>query len=142
MGDKDAFKNQLRLRKINDKLEVYDVVRRKWLILQPEEWVRQQLVHKLITECGYRTTMLSLEGKVAGSSRRYDIKALASDGEVHLLVECKRPDQPLKDDHIMQALAYAQLEGARYMCITNGESICCFLLEDGKSTKLSELPKF
>ena len=72
---------------------IVDLIRKKNLLLTPEEWVRQHCLHFLISELGYPKSLINVEKqiKINGQLKRYDIVVYSSQGDVHILVECKAP---------------------------------------------------
>src|SRR6201747_2561773 len=74
-------------------LSLFDEIRKKHIIITPEEWVRQHFVQYLINQKGYTKTLIKLEGglKLHGNAKRTDIVVFNSSGEKILLIECKAP---------------------------------------------------
>jgi hypothetical protein len=134
------------LKREGDKVFILDVLRKKYLLLTPEEWVRQHFVHYLINEQRYPKTLIKVEGglKFNSLSKRSDIVIFSRSGEPWMLVECKAPDQKLRQATIDQAATYNHTLRARYIVITNGMShICCEVnWENGVTKQLQVLPAF
>lgn len=103
-------------------LFVFDVIRKKWLILTPEEWVRQHVVNYLITEKNYPTSLISLEKEVIlnGTKKRYDIVVFDKQMQPVIIVECKAPEIPLTEQVLEQALRYDLVLNGQFILITNG----------------------
>ena len=80
--------------------EVWDAFRRRWLVLGPEEWVRQHLAHYLVNHLGYPKNRLVIEKRVAGGvdSTRMDLLVIGKEGEPLVLVECKSPNTMLSEE--------------------------------------------
>jgi Type I restriction enzyme R protein N terminus (HSDR_N) len=114
-----TFAHQIAQR--NDGLCIFDVVRRKWLQLTPEEWVRQHFVHYLIG-FGYSKAMMRTESGVAVGNlqKRSDIVVYNSAGNPWLVVECKAPFIALTDATLQQALHYNSSLKAPFLALTNG----------------------
>ena len=74
-------------------VSIFDAIRKKFIILTPEEWVRQHVVQFLMTEKNYPQSLLNVEKvlQVNGLRKRYDIVVYNSDGTIHILIECKSP---------------------------------------------------
>lgn len=110
------------LRKKKDKLEIYDIVRNKYVFLSPEEWVRQHFVHYLKNFKSVPINLISIEKseKLNNLPKRTDIKVYDRNLNPVLLVECKSPMLSLSQDAFHQAIRYNQVVGAEYLCITNG----------------------
>lgn len=107
-------------RKINGDWHVYDIIRRKWLALTPEEWVRQHLVAEFLSK-GYPPTTLSLEKSILinGLLRRFDLMVFGSIGTM-MLVECKKHNVELNEKVQIQALCYNKTIKSPTILITNG----------------------
>lgn len=103
-------------------LFVFDAIRKKWLILTPEEWVRQHVVNYLITEKNYPTSLISLEKEVIlnGTKKRYDVVVYDKQMQPIIIIECKAPEIPLTEHVLEQALRYDLVLNGQYIFITNG----------------------
>ena len=100
--------------------KIWDAVRRRWLVLTPEEWVRQHLIRLLVERGGVPPGNVSQEYPVAVTGR---------DGRPCLLAECKAPDVPLGREVFAQAVRYNSVVAAPYVLITNGLLHCCSSLD-------------
>ena len=80
-----------RLKNSENKTLIYDEIRKKFMVLQPEEWVRQHCVNFLIHDKGYPKSLINVEKelKINNLRKRYDIVIYNPDGSIHLIVECK-----------------------------------------------------
>lgn len=127
----------------NGKLEVLCLARRKWVILEPEEWVRQHVLHHLNDQLGYPLGCMSVEHQLTlnGMSRRADIVAFTPDGAPHVLVECKAPNVALNQETVNQAARYNLVLNVPVLLVTNGLKHAAFGLDkDGKASPLTILP--
>lgn len=124
--------------------EVWDVVRKKWIFLTPEEWVRQHLMHYLNTEKDFSLSLMAVEKtiKVNGMNRRYDLVVYDNTGKPLLLAECKAPDVKLSQGTFDQAARYNMTIRVPYLLITNGlEHFCCKIdFEKESYSFLQEIP--
>lgn len=124
----------------------FDQQRKKWLVLTPEEWVRQHAISYLINHLGYPQGLLKMEGgqKVHGLARRFDLLAFSRKGTPLLLLECKAPQVKITQSVFDQIGAYNLTQKAPYLVVTNGlQHFCCLVdFEQGAVTWLSELPTF
>jgi hypothetical protein len=113
---------QHQIRQVEGKSQIYDVIRKKYVQLTPEEWVRQHLIHWLITEKKLPKTSISVEKQITvqQQSRRYDVVVYDDKGDVLLLCECKSPDIQLTESTIQQLAHYQSMIQAKYLLITNG----------------------
>src|SRR5690349_12811460 len=96
------------LKREGEKIFILDQLRKKYLLLTPEEWVRQHFVHYLIRERQYPKALIKIEGglKFNTLSKRSDIVIFSREGKPWMLVECKAPDYKLRQSTIEQAATY------------------------------------
>lgn len=106
----------------NNKLQVFDFIRKKWLQLTPEEWVRQHVVNYFIHHCNYPPALISLEKEIElnGTSKRYDVVVYTKDLKPVIIVECKAPGVELSPEVLDQAARYNLKLNVDYVLITNG----------------------
>lgn len=105
-----------------NKTFIFDPIRKKYLMLTPEEWVRQHAVRWLIEVKLYPASVLAVEKRieVGGLSKRYDIAVYLPDGSLFLLVECKAPEVPISQQTFDQAARYNLTLKAPFFWLTNG----------------------
>ncbi|MFT5103877.1 MAG: hypothetical protein ACI86C_001537 [Candidatus Latescibacterota bacterium] len=124
---------------------IFDEIRKKFVILEPEEWVRQHVVHFLISEKKYPKAHINVEKliKLNNTSKRYDIVVFNSDGSIHLLVECKAPKIKITQDTFDQIARYNMVLNATYLMVTNGldHYYCKVDSENKRYTFLEEIPE-
>ncbi|WBA42502.1 type I restriction enzyme HsdR N-terminal domain-containing protein [Hymenobacter canadensis] len=127
-------------------LLIWDILRRKQVVLTPEEWVRQHVVHYLISHRGYPKGLLSLERGLHYNQRRKrtDLVALDATGQPLLLVECKAPSVPITAAVAQQAATYNQTVGAPLLLLTNGLQHFCWRVDFLARTneRLVEVPRY
>ncbi|MDG1572855.1 type I restriction enzyme HsdR N-terminal domain-containing protein [Robiginitalea sp. M366] len=125
---------------------VFDVVRKKYVRLQPEEWVRQHCIHFLIQEKGYPVGRMLVEREIRVNNlpRRVDIAVCDALGQVDLLVECKAPEVPITQEVFDQMARYNLALNARLLMVTNGLShVYCRMDYAGQRYEyLRELPPY
>ncbi|MCS6933992.1 MAG: type I restriction enzyme HsdR N-terminal domain-containing protein [Chitinophagales bacterium] len=109
---------------------IYDIIRKKWVTLSPEEWVRQHVIHYLVFSKGYPRPLIAVERgfEFNGMKKRFDVVVFHRDGSPYLLVECKAPNETIGDDVLRQALGYNVSLRASYLWLSNGTSNYCFSL--------------
>jgi hypothetical protein len=114
------------------------VIRKKWLILTPEEWVRQHVLNYLVTEKKYAISSIAIEKELLlnGLKKRYDIVVYTKQLTPYLIIECKAPYVALDHLVIEQALRYNLVIKAELLMITNGVSDLVF----NKNQEVVELP--
>lgn len=125
----------------NGKNEIYDLVRKKYVTLTPEEWVRQHTLHQLIKN-GFAAGRMSIEKTLPNSQKRYDIIYYSREGTPELLVECKAPSITITQKTINQVAGYITLQNVEKILLTNGLSH--FYIERGENGLdiLNEFPLF
>lgn len=118
---------QLKLRQDAGKTQVFDPVRRKWLILTPEEHVRQYLLHYLIYNMQYPASLIAVEKtiKVGKLTKRFDLVVYDRNHLPWMLAECKSPEMPISETTLHQLLRYQGTIQCRYWLLTNGHETYC-----------------
>jgi len=111
-----------RIRKEKDKEYIFDNLRKKWVILTPEEWVRQNFICFLVQGLSYPSSLIAVEKELLlGELRkRFDILVFDRTHQPWMLIECKAPEISLNDAVLQQVLRYNLAVPARYLVITNG----------------------
>jgi hypothetical protein len=111
-----------RLKNSENKTHIFDVVRKKFVVLQPEEWVRQHCIQYLIQEKNYPISLINVEKVVLinGLKKRYDIAVFDSNGSLVLVVECKAPKVKISQTTFDQIARYNLTLKAHYLMVTNG----------------------
>ena len=133
---------RLRARCRGDAVEVWDSLRETYLVLTPEEWVRQHLVAYLVTHCGVPPKRIVEEYAVAlnGQAQRADVVVVDDAAEPLLVAECKAPGIPVGRQTLAQAVRYNSVLGARYLVLTNGRSHYCYELVEGEYRQCDRFP--
>lgn len=118
---------EYRVRKQNGMPVIYDIIRKKYVALTPEEWVRQHIVHFLIGYKGYPAASIAVEKEIDlyGLRRRFDLVCFDRKGEPFLIVECKAPAVELTQKVFDQVFGYNLVMSARYIAVTNGVKHYC-----------------
>ena len=124
--------------------EYWDILRRRWLLLTPEEWVRQLLIHYFIEDLKYPKGRISIEKEIIYGSlaKRYDIVVYDESLNPWLLVECKSHEVPINEKVLHQLLIYHQQLQAPFWLLSNGNDTYCVQLDAGKMTALHQLPTY
>lgn len=143
--DLPPFNTKIRQTSVNIS-EIWDDLRRKYVVLTPEEWVRQHVVHYLMAHLGYPRGLLSLERghRYNQRQKRTDLVALGPDGRPLLLVECKRPTVAITPAVAQQAATYNQTVHAPFLLLTNGLVHYCWRVDFalGANERLAEIPSY
>jgi hypothetical protein len=126
--------------------QVWDIVRKRWVVLTPEEWVRQHLIHFLHTEKQVPLTLMGIEKKlvVHGMTRRTDVVVYNKQGKPVLICECKEQQVKLAQNTMDQAARYNIALQVPLLLITNGlQHFCAQINFEDKSSKfLTNIPDF
>jgi hypothetical protein len=126
-------KAALKLIKQNNKVLVWDIARKKNVVLTPEEWVRQHLLHYLVEQKKYSLPLIAIEKKlnINNTIKRFDILIYNKTGLPLLLAECKAPSVNITENTFYQIAAYNRALGVKYFVMTNGlKHFCCQLNYD------------
>lgn len=123
-----------RIKEENGDKYIWDSLRGKWLLLTPEEWVRQHTIAWLVNERHIPELRISQEYPVNinGQHQRADIVVINEMAKPHILVECKAHDIEIDNEVVMQAIRYNAIVGARYILLTNGKKIFCYEYNEGR----------
>ena len=123
---------------------IFDFVRRKYVVLTPEEWVRQNILVYLCEVMQYPKGLISVEKelKVNNLKKRYDIVVYDAAHKPWMLIECKEPDTAITDQTLRQLLAYYQVIQCPYWMLTNGRQNFCAGVLDNQVHWLTALPAY
>jgi hypothetical protein len=136
---------QLQLRDSDGKTQVFDPVRKRWLILTPEEHVRQYIIQVLTRKLNYPAALLSVEKQIEvnGMVKRFDVVVYNREHKPWMLVECKAPEVMIAEATLHQLLNYQRNIQCRYWLLTNGHQTFCADAQNVAEIKwLSELPAY
>lgn len=118
----------VKLRHDADGTKIFDPIRRKWVVLTPEELVRQRFIGHLVHDKGCPASLIAVETSLElnGLAKRADIVVHAPDGRAIALVECKAPGVRLTQAVFEQAARYNVVFKVRWLLVTNGmKHYCC-----------------
>lgn len=139
-------KYPFRFKSSENSTHIFDIIRKKFVVLQPEEWVRQHTVHFLIEEKKYPKSIINVEKQITVNKlkKRFDIVVFNSDGSIQILVECKSPDIKISQATFDQIAQYNIKLKAAYLMVTNGldHYYCQIDPIKEKYTFLREIPDF
>ncbi|WP_026705096.1 type I restriction enzyme HsdR N-terminal domain-containing protein [Flavobacterium soli] len=135
-----------RFKNSENKTAIFDEIRKKFIILTPEEWVRQHVVQYLMKEKNYPKSLINVEKllKVNGLVKRYDVVVFNNDGSILILVECKAPEIKISQTTFDQIARYNMTMKAEYLMVTNGHNhyFCQMDFENERYDFLRELPGY
>ena len=135
-----------RLKNSENKVSIFDEIRKKFIILTPEEWVRQHVVKFLLEEKKYPKSLINVEKvlKVNGLRKRYDVVVFNPDGSIYILIECKAPQIKIAQSTFDQIARYNMTMQSQFLMVTNGLNhyFCQMDFENEKYQFLPELPNY
>ena len=135
---------QIRLKQAQDKLYIFCMIRKNWMIYTPEEWVRQHVLKFLVDELGYSTSAIALEViiPINGMRKRADIVVYQQE-KPFIMVECKAPHIAINQATFDQIARYNIVLGGNYLMVTNGLNhfYCVMDFVNKRYNFLKELPK-
>lgn len=133
-----------RFKNSENKPLIFDEIRKKFVVLTPEEWVRQNTIQFLLQEKGYSKNLINVEKQLTlnNTSKRYDIVVFNSDGSVFLIIECKAPSITISQNTFDQIARYNLKLNASYLMVTNGldHYFCQMDFENQNYLFLRDLP--
>ncbi|MGN6213038.1 type I restriction enzyme HsdR N-terminal domain-containing protein [Parafilimonas sp.] len=134
--------HNFRIKKEKNRHTIFDEVRRRWVALTPEEWVRQNFLQYLIQVKNYPASLISVEKiiRVGDLSKRYDI-VVYKNNLPWLIVECKESNTPLDVKVIEQVIRYNMALAIKYFVITNGNESFCYEISGDSFRELAALPQ-
>lgn len=136
---------QFSIQENEGKLSIFDSLRKRYLILTPEEWVRQHMTAYLIQHQGFPKSLFALEKGLRYNhvQKRFDILVLDRNGLPFLLIECKAPEVQLSSKTLEQIATYNSQIGAPYLGISNGRQHLFFGFEktSGKYSQIKTVPQ-
>jgi hypothetical protein len=135
-----------RFKNSENKVAIFDEIRKKFILLTPEEWVRQHTVKFLLQDKKFPKSYINVEKliKINDLSKRYDVVVFHPNGEIFLLIECKAPEVPISQNTFDQIARYNLVLKAKYLMVTNGLNhyFCQMDFENEKYIFLKELPEY
>jgi len=132
------FKTQI----TDNKTQVFDPLRRQWVSLTPEEQVRQKMLYYLVETRKVAAGLIAVEYsiKVNNLPKRADIVVFNKLGEPQMIVECKAVTVPITEKVLDQAIRYYSGLKVKYLTLTNGKTMFCYKVEEGRIEALKEFP--
>ena len=134
------------LKKDEGKILIFDVIRKKFIVLTPEEWVRQHFINYMIDHLKYPKSLIKIESGLRYNTlqKRTDIVVYNRDGKPWMVVECKAFDQTLDQQTIRQISTYNHTLQANFITITNGMSHLSFEInwKENETRFLESMPVY
>lgn len=132
--------------KAEGKIWIFDIIRKKQVVLTPEEWVRQHIIHFFINHLKYPRSLIKIESglKYNQLQKRSDVVVYDRNGKPWLLMECKAPDLQLNQNVVMQAAVYNNDIKAKYIAISNGMQHVCYEVKENvlETELLKSFPEY
>lgn len=136
----------VKTRREGERTLILDTLRRKYVTLTPEEWVRQHFTHFLTDHKGYPPTLLQNEVELTcgGKKLRCDSILYNNDGTARMILEYKAPSVAITQKVFNQITAYNILLKVSYLVVSNGlQHYCCKIdYVNGTSTFLKDIPSY
>lgn len=123
--------------------EIFDPLRKRWVILTPEEWVRQNILQYLIQVCAYPASLIAVEKQIqlGELQKRFDILIYKED-KPWMIIECKEAKVDITDKTIAQLFQYQQVLEAEFLFATNGHTTIGAQIKTGKLHPLQNFPAY
>jgi hypothetical protein len=124
-----------------EKEYIFCIIRRRWFIITPEEWVRQNFLLYLIQVLNYPASLIAVEKQLLFGElkKRFDIIVYRND-TCFMIIECKEMNVPLSEKTILQVLNYNTNLQAEFMVITNGNHCAAYQKTGDHFIEVNELP--
>lgn len=131
----------MRTRLYNGKEQIFCEWRHRWVRLTPEEWIRQQLLHRMVSEGGYPASLIAVEQAITVGDvhKRCDAVVYDSAMQALMLIECKAETVPLTQKTLDQAITYNRKLNVPYLLLSNGAQTICI---DGNNNYSSGFPRY
>lgn len=135
---------KFRIKKEGDKEFVLDEIRKQWVRLTPEEWVRQNFIRFLVEKKGYPSALLGIEKEleIGELKKRFDLLVYNQQHQPSVMVECKAMDVELSDATIAQLLRYHSAIPVPFLYITNGTYTYGWKKVNGEFISTDSIPFF
>ena len=135
-----------RFKNSENKVAIFDEIRKKFIIVTPEEWVRQHVVQFLLQDKKYPKSHINVEKllKINNLNKRYDVVVYKPDGNITILIECKAPGVKISQSTFDQIARYNMTLKAEYLMVTNGLNhyFCKMDYQNEKYDFLKDLPEY
>jgi len=136
----------LKTKSVEGTIQVFDVIRKKYFVLTPEEWVRQHFIHYLNNEKNYPMGLMGVEKMIKYNAlkTRADIVLYTREGKAKMIVECKAPNIKITQDTFNQIAKYNFKLKVKYLVVTNGmKHYCCKMEYNTNEIEfLEEIPSY
>jgi len=137
-------KEQPKTRQRSGVNEIFDTIRKKWLVLTPEEWVRQNVLQFLLLKKNYPASLIAIEKEIrlGELKKRCDIVVYNRNSEPWMIIECKEMNVSLSQKTVDQILRYHITLPAKFLIISNGSYCFGFEKKEGQFMQINTFPDF
>ena len=121
---------------------IFDPLRKRWLLLTPEEWVRQNFVQFLVKVKGYPAALIAMEKEIwlGELKKRFDVLVYDRDHKPWMMIECKEMKVKLNEEVLLQVLRYNISVPVNFILVTNGSQTFGWTKQAGELVQLEEIP--
>ena len=133
-----------KIKKENSIELIFDAFRKRWIVLTPEEWVRQNILQYLTAIKNYPAKLIAIEKEISLGElkKRCDIVVYDRNALPWMIIECKEMNAPINSKTLEQILRYHISLPAKYLVITNGSYCFGFEKKEEQFFEINELPEF
>lgn len=135
-----------KIKEDDKRTQIFDTVRKKYVALTPEEWVRQHIITFLITEKKFPASLIAVEVSLNRGTKkqRADIVIYTNDGKPRMIIECKAPEVKITQDVFYQIARYNAPLKMNYLVVTNGlMHFCCKMdYKNDEHVFIKEIPLY
>lgn len=136
----------LKIKSSENNYLIFDIIRKKYVVLTPEEWVRQHFIHYLVEDKKYPVSLIGIEKKITVNklTKRTDILVFNTNGFPEIIVECKAPSVKITQETFDQIARYNLKLSANYLIVTNGiqHYFCQLNTQTETYTFLKNIPNY
>jgi hypothetical protein len=137
---------EVKLKQVGERAQIFDIIRKKYVVLTPEEWVRQHFINYLIVEKNFIASLMAIEMGLTYNQlkKRADVLVYDKEGKPFLMVECKAPEVKITQDAFDQIARYNMVFKVKYLVVTNGLNHFCCLMDYTTNTYqyLADIPVY
>ncbi|MEP7165885.1 MAG: type I restriction enzyme HsdR N-terminal domain-containing protein [Ferruginibacter sp.] len=123
---------------------IFCVIRKRWILITPEEWVRQNFLQYLIEVLHYPASLIAVEKQLllGDVKKRFDIVVYDKETKPFMIIECKQMNMPLSENALQQVLRYNTNIQAKFLIITNGSHCFGFEKLNDRFGEINTMPVF
>ena len=131
-----------KVRKENKMPQIFDRLRKRWVKLTPEEWVRQNMISMLLEMLSFPSPYISVEKEIqlGDLKKRFDLLVYDKSHSPWMLIECKASTVSLNESTASQLLRYQQVLQAKYLIVANGKDVLGWEYQNGEINTLNDWP--